>query len=141
MNREIENIVIHCSATKPSMEIGSREIRSWHLARGWKDIGYHFVIRRNGKIELGRSVAIRGAHVRGHNATSIGICYVGGIAENGDPEDNRTAEQIKSLEFLVSLLWAIWPDAEVLGHRDFPDVCKACPRFDVQDWLESFRSS
>lgn len=141
MNRTIENIVIHCSATKPNQDIGSKEIRSWHLANGWKDIGYHFVIRRNGKIELGRSLDVRGAHVRGHNAASIGVCYVGGVDENMNPEDNRTAEQLRSMELLVSLLWAMFPDADVLGHCDFPGVTKACPSFDVKTWLEAIRSS
>ena len=140
MTREIENIVIHCSATKPNVDIGSREIRSWHLDRGWKDIGYHFVIRRNGKIELGRRLDVPGAHVKGHNATSIGVCYVGGLDEAGRPTDNRTHRQFKSMEILVKVLWALFPDANVVGHNDFQGVTKACPCFDVSEWVEYITS-
>lgn len=140
MNRRIENIVIHCSATKPNQDVGSREIRSWHMAKGWQDIGYHFVVRRGGQIELGRRLDVTGAHVKYHNRTSVGVCYVGGIDEEGNPEDNRTDPQKKSLELLVRLLWAMYPDAEVLGHCDFPGVAKACPCFSVKDWLESLEA-
>lgn len=84
---------------------------------------------------------MRGAHARGHNATSIGVCYVGGVDEKMNPEDNRTAEQLRSMQLLVSLLWAMFPDADVLGHRDLPEVTKACPSFDVKTWLEAIRSS
>jgi N-acetyl-anhydromuramyl-L-alanine amidase AmpD len=138
MERKIEKIIIHCSATKPTQDVGSKEIRSWHMAKGWKDIGYHFVVRRDGKIELGRKLDVRGAHARGHNSTSIGVCYIGGVDENNKPEDNRTEQQLDSLEFLVSLLWAMFPDADVMGHCDLPEVTKACPCFDVKNWLESF---
>lgn len=120
------------------MDIGAKEIRSWHLRKGWQDIGYHFVVRRSGKIELGRSIDVAGAHARGFNATSIGICYVGGLNEKMEPEDNRTKAQNESLELLVSMLWAMFPDADVLGHRDLPKVTKACPCFEVSEWLESW---
>jgi len=135
--REITHIVIHCSATPPSMDIGADEIRRWHTEeRKWTDIGYHFVVRRNGTLEKGRPLDRPGAHVRGKNATSIGICYVGGVSESGKAEDNRTADQSRTLFAAVSSLTERWPDAEVLGHRDFPGVTKACPCFDVKQWYK-----
>lgn len=135
MQRQIEKIVIHCSATTPTMDIGANEIRSWHTAKGWRDIGYHFVVRLDGKIELGRMVSEVGAHVRGYNAKSIAICYVGGVDENRKPADTRTPEQKASLELLLRTCMRVWPGAEILGHRDFPGVTKACPSFDVRKWV------
>lgn len=133
--REINHIVIHCSATPPSMDIGVDEIRRWHTEeRGWKDIGYHFVVRRDGTLEEGRQIGRSGAHVRGYNADSIGVCYIGGISESGKAEDNRTADQSRVLFETVSSLKERFPNAEVLGHRDFPGVRKACPCFDVKQW-------
>ena len=135
--REIKYIVVHCSATPPSLDIGADEIRKWHTEeRGWKDIGYHFVIRRDGSVEKGREIGRSGAHVRGYNANSIGVCYVGGVSESGKAEDNRTADQSRVLFATVSSLKKRWPKAEVLGHRDFPDVRKACPCFDVKQWYK-----
>ena len=135
--REIKYIVVHCSATPPSLDIGADEIRKWHTEeRGWKDIGYHFVIRRDGSVEKGREIGRSGAHVRGYNANSIGVCYVGGVSESGKAEDNRTADQSRVLFATVSSLKKRWPEAEVLGHRDFPDVRKACPCFDVKQWYK-----
>lgn len=138
MNRNISEIVIHCSATPPSMDIGAREIRSWHLAKGWRDIGYHFVVRRDGKIELGRPLEQTGAHVRGFNANSIGICYVGGVNESGHATDTRTEAQNVSLELLVRTCMRVVPGARVQGHRDFPNVSKACPSFNVKAWVDGF---
>lgn len=135
--REIKHIVIHCSATPPSLDIGADEIRRWHTEeRGWKDIGYHFVVRRDGSLEKGREIGRSGAHVRGYNADSIGVAYVGGVSESGKAEDNRTADQSRVLFETVSSLKEKWPEAEVLGHRDFPGVKKACPCFDVKQWYK-----
>jgi len=133
--RNIKNIVVHCSATPPSMDIGADEIRKWHTEeRGWTDIGYHVVIRRDGTVEQGRPLDIAGAHVAGHNATSIGICYVGGVSESGQAEDNRTADQSRVLFETISSFKEQFPQAEVLGHRDFKRVKKSCPSFDVKQW-------
>lgn len=127
-----EYIIIHCAATKPSMDIGAKEIDRWHRARGFLSIGYHFVIRRNGTIETGRNLEEIGAHARGYNSTSVGICLVGGISESGKPENNFTQEQWKSLETLVKDLKTKYPDAEVIGHRDVAK--KDCPCFDAWAW-------
>ena len=133
--RRITKVIIHCAATKPSMDIGASEIKKWHLDRGWKDIGYHYVIRRNGDIENGIAVALAGSHTKGHNANSIGICLVGGINDKGEPESNFTKAQWATLERLVRILKVDFPHATVHGHREF--AAKACPSFDVQEWLKN----
>lgn len=139
MSRKIEHIVIHCAATKPEMDVDAARIKRWHLKKGWADIGYHFVIKRNGVVEQGRDrdrdgnvLEEVGAHARGYNRSSIGICWCGGYGG----EDNRTIEQQTSMETLVKLLHEIYPDAKILGHRDFAGVQKSCPSFDVYEWLE-----
>lgn len=127
-----KHIIIHCSATRPSMDIGVREIRQWHKRdNGWLDVGYHFVIKRDGSIEIGRQINQVGAHTKGFNSTSIGICLVGGVNEKMKPEDNFTPAQFAALKGLVASLKEQFPDAlSVKGHRDF-DPKKACPSFDV----------
>ena len=133
--RSITQIVIHASATPPGMDIGAEEIRGWHKQRGWSDIGYHAVIRRNGKVEDGRNIERAGAHVKGHNENSFGICLVGGTSSDASQaEFNFTRHQMASLVRLLDVLKNEFPDAEVLGHRDFPGVAKACPCFNVRAW-------
>lgn len=137
MMRPINEIIVHCADTYATMDdIGAAEIRQWHLDRGFDDIGYHYVIRRNGDVEPGRGVEVAGAHASGHNAASIGICLVGGKGEDGGAENNFTDDQFNALTLLLDdLLWQ-FPGAEVLGHRDLPGVTKACPSFDVKSWWE-----
>lgn len=136
IRRTTDFIVVHCSATKPSQDIGASEIRKWHVEEnGWSDIGYHEVIRRSGAIELGRPLHVSGAHVKGYNARSVGCCLVGGVGIDGTPEDNFTDEQFKSLRITLDYWKRIYPDATIQGHRDFPGVSKACPSFDVGAWL------
>ena len=130
--RDIDYIVIHCAATKPSMDVPIERVKKWHLDRGWSDIGYHYYITRDGKIHKGRDLSVIGAHVSGYNKNSIGICYEGGIDESGKPEDNRTDEQKKSLLKVVKILKFVFNNAAVQGHRDFPNVNKACPSFDAK---------
>jgi len=133
--RSTKYIVIHCSATRAIQDIGAKEIRSWHKAKGWRDIGYHYVIRRNGTVEKGRGVDDVGSHVQGYNAASVGICLVGGL--NNDtyaPEANYTPAQWSALKTLVAAMVKKYPGAKVLGHRDFPKVAKACPCFDAKPW-------
>jgi hypothetical protein len=130
--RDIDYIVIHCAATMPSMDVPIERVRKWHLQRGWSDIGYHYYITRDGEIHKGRKLSTIGAHVRGYNKNSIGICYEGGINESGEPEDNRTPEQKKSLLKVVEILKFVFSGAIAQGHRDFPNVNKACPSFDAK---------
>jgi N-acetylmuramoyl-L-alanine amidase len=134
--RHTDYIVIHCSATTANQDVGVREIDLWHRKRSFLCIGYHKVIRRNGTIEDGRDLDVIGAHVEGHNHNSIGICMAGGVDANdiAKAENNFTPEQWTSLESLVRELRVLYPTAEVLGHRDFPNVQKACPSFDAREW-------
>nr|DAF68342.1 MAG TPA: endodeoxyribonuclease I [Caudoviricetes sp.] len=133
--REVTNlIVIHCAATKPSMDIGLREIRQWHVQKGWLDVGYHYIIRRDGTVETGRPHDVVGAHVQGHNSESLGICMVGGIDDAGKPQDNFTDAQWVSLKSQVKAVTSMYPHAKIVGHRDL-DAGKACPSFSVSDWL------
>ena len=137
VRRTTDFIVVHCSATKPNQDIGASEIRKWHVEdNGWSDIGYHQVIRRNGAIELGRPLHVSGAHAKGFNARSVGVCLVGGIDNSGKAENNFTVEQMESLVVTLDYWRRIYPKAEVLGHRDLPGVAKACPSFDVRKWLD-----
>lgn len=129
-------IAVHCSATTPTMNIGKAEIDRWHRAKGWLCIGYHFVIRRDGTIEIGRPVDAIGSHVQNYNSVSVGICLVGGVDAKGKSEDNFTDDQYITLAKLLRELKAKYPNAKVQGHRDFPKVAKDCPCFDVQDWLD-----
>lgn len=139
---EIKFLVVHTSATRPSVDIDVIEIDRWHRARGWDGIGYHYVIRRDGWVELGRLPDVIGAHVKGFNHCSLGICLVGGLNEvTAEPQDNYTGRQKVRLEALLRYLKHAYPHAYILGHRDFPDVKKACPCFDVRDWLTRFDDS
>lgn len=138
--KETKFLFVHCSATAASQDIGVREINAWHLDRGIYSerglTGYHFVIRRNGLIELGRDLASIGAHVIGFNSASVGICLVGG-EEPGGPigEDNFNPEQFAALEQLVRALQLIYPTALVAPHSMV--AAKACPSFDLWAWQKA----
>jgi N-acetyl-anhydromuramyl-L-alanine amidase AmpD len=128
-----EYLVVHCSATKPSMDIGLREIKRWHVDdNGWRDVGYHYIIRRNGEVELGRSNRDTGAHAAGYNHKSISLCMVGGMAEDNSAENNFTAQQWTALLDLVKQIKVDYPEANVIGHNEISN--KECPSFDVQQW-------
>lgn len=139
IRKRTDFIAVHCSATRPSQDIGAADIRRWHVAKGWADIGYHFVIRRDGTIEHGRPLNVTGAHVEGFNNRSVGVCLVGGVKEDdiATPENNFTREQFAALKHVLDEVKAHYPDAVVQGHRDFPGVTKACPSFDVKAWLKA----
>jgi len=132
--RDLNRIIVHCSYTPPSMNIGAETIRDWHVnGNGWSDIGYHYVIRRNGEVELGRPIERAGAHVRGHNADSIGVCLVGGMTKDKTaPDCNFTKAQWFALAALLAKLEADYGVKTVYGHRDFSS--KDCPCFDVRAW-------
>ncbi len=142
MNKD--KLVIHCADTYTHMDIGAAEINQWHMDRGWTAIGYNFVIRRNGTLELGRDldndgdvIEETGAHAKGFNTTGIGVCLVGGRSLVDEPEPNFTGSQLTTLRSLVGTIRALIPGIEVLGHCDLPGVTKACPCFDVKKWVES----
>lgn len=130
--RKINAIVLHCSATTPSMDVPIETIRSWHLKRNFRDVGYHYYVRKDGSIEVGRPLDEPGAHVKGHNANTIGICYEGGLNEKRKPKDTMTDAQFHAINDLVEGLCLVLPEIDTfLGHRDYPKVAKACPCFDV----------
>jgi N-acetylmuramoyl-L-alanine amidase len=136
LNRPVSLLIIHCSATPPDMDIGAHEITKWHKDRGWSDIGYHGVIRRDGTYEDGRDINKVGAHVKGYNTGSIGICLVGGVDKNNDAEDNFTDAQYRTLSLVCRGAKAVIKDLTIHGHREF-DKGKECPSFSVQKWLKS----
>ena len=128
--RKIDLIIIHCSATAEGKDFRAADIDLWHRQQGWSGIGYHFVVRLDGTLELGRAIALAGAHCKGHNSNSIGVCYIGGLAADGKtPKDTRTLQQKKTLANLVRTLKHVFPGAVVRSHRDF--AAKACPCFDA----------
>ena len=126
-------IVVHASATPPDMQIGAADIDNWHKSNGWSGIGYHAVIRRNGTLEFGRHFDDIGAHVRGHNSKSVGVCLAGGVDENNQPDNNFTPEQFRTLRKVLEMLECAYPGAIIVGHRDLYEY-KDCPCFDVADW-------
>jgi N-acetylmuramoyl-L-alanine amidase len=134
--RNIKHIVIHCSATREGRDYTIDQIRGWHLDRGWRDIGYHALIYRNGEVHQGRKDEEIGAGVKGNNKHSIHICYVGGVESekrNGKwiPKDTRTQEQKEALIDLCHYYKNLHPQAKILGHKDFIGVTKSCPCFDA----------
>lgn len=147
--KEVKYLVVHCSATPASRDIGAAEIRTMHRRQGWRDIGYHYVIRRDGRVEKGRPDNEPGAHVQGYNSVSLGICMVGGVKPDMTAECNFTEAQFASLTKLLAELHTAHPNARVCGHRDLsPDRngdgkvtpgewVKACPTFDAGHFFAS----
>jgi len=152
--KSTKHIVLHCSATRANQPIDAKTIKGWHTTpvakggRGWSDIGYHYVIKRDGKLEAGRRPDTSvGSHVAGYNSSTLGICLVGGLSNaTGKPENNFTPEQWATLKGLVIELSGRFKKATILGHRDLsPDKdgdgvvephewLKMCPCFDAKDW-------
>lgn len=130
--RKISEIIIHCSATPEGRDYTVADIDRWHRARGWSCCGYHFVIYRDGSIHEGRPIAQIGAHCKGHNAQSIGICYIGGVAADGHtPKDTRTPQQKSALRTLVAQLQESFPESTLHGHYEFAN--RVCPSFKMED--------
>lgn len=139
--KQVDYIVIHSAATPETMDIGVEDIRRWHRQKGWLEVGYHKVIRRDGTVEDGRALNVPGAHARGFNHRSVGICLAGGVeSDKKTPECNFTHAQWDALGELVADLkdHDMFPNAEVVGHRDLPKVNKACPCFDVASWWDAY---
>jgi N-acetylmuramoyl-L-alanine amidase len=128
-------LVIHCTQTPDTMDIGADEIKKWHKNRGFDTIGYHFVIRRDGTIESGRDINFVGAHAVAVNGTSIGIALVGGGTKDMGWENNFTEKQFESLKTLVMKLKSDFRIKKIIGHYQVDDK-KECPSFDVPKWLE-----
>lgn len=149
--RKIDSIIVHCSATKVGQDFTAANVDRWHRERGFNGIGYHYIIRLDGKIEKGRDVSLPGAHCKGWNERSIGICYIGGVDKNGHPMDTRTNAQKRVLYQLIMDLQKEYGILQVLGHRDTsPDLngdgviepceyMKACPCFSMKEFMMSGR--
>lgn len=129
--RHIKYIVVHCSATVQNATVDSIK-KYWREQLGWKAPGYHYIIKADGEIvELLPEEKVSNG-VAGYNSNAINVCYIGGIAENGTPVDNRTLQQKVALQFLLEAIKERYPKAIIQGHRDFPNVQKACPSFDAR---------
>ena len=129
--RNITKIIVHCSATPEGKNFTVKQIDACHRQRGFNGIGYHFVIYLDGSVHVGRALAKAGAHCKGYNAHSVGVCYIGGVATDGKtPKDTRTDAQKASLVKLITELRQQFPNASVHGHREFAN--KACPCFDAR---------
>ena len=129
-------IVVHCADTYADMDIGFTEIDRWHRQRGFNMCGYHGIIRRDGKFESGRELSAQGAHVKGYNHRSVGICMVGGKARaGGGTEDNFTVEQYVTLRRTLANWIRVYPHASVVGHNDL--AARGCPSFDVGKWMNT----
>lgn len=129
--RTLNEIIVHCSGTFPNYKYGAKQIDIYHRQKGWDGIGYHFVVKLSGEIEIGRPIDKVGAHCHGRNKSSIGICYVGGLDVNFKPADTRSAAQKGALKTLILRLLEQYPSiSKVSGHNQYAN--KACPCFDAQ---------
>lgn len=131
--QSVRFLVLHCSATRCDRDYSVQQMLRDHKARGFKGIGYHFYVRRDGTLTQHRTLLEVGAHARPYNRCSIGICYEGGLDSEGHPKDTRTPAQTKQLDALLYRLHKLFPQAEIAGHRDLPGTTpKECPCLDTQ---------
>lgn len=148
--RWINKIIVHCTANKATSKITMADLRKAHRTRGFRDVGYHYVVFPDGRIEQGRQERLIGAHCQGQNYHSIGVAYVGGLDAQGNPADTRTPEQKESLYILLSNLSAKyhcpiyghrdflrWNDKNQNGRRDLGECLKDCPCFDAREEYKS----
>lgn len=135
--REIKFIVVHCTATQPDTEIENIQ-NYWKEKLGWKNPGYHYIIKRNGEIVNLQSEKLIANGVAGNNQHSIHISFIGGVDKDNVPVDNRTDAQKHAMFNKLIALSEKYPQAMILGHRDFPGVKKMCPSFNVKEWLKNY---
>lgn len=129
-----DKIIVHCSYTKPHMKWGAEEIHKIHVdENGWSAIGYHYIIKRSGQVDRGRPHEAIGAHCRGENQHSVGICLIGGMSPDGAPEFNYTKDQMVSLNAKIAELRMEYPEATIHGHREFSS--KECPCFSIEAYF------
>jgi N-acetylmuramoyl-L-alanine amidase len=131
--REINKIILHCSATPEGRDVKAKTIKKWHTEKGWSDVGYHYIIELDGSLKTGRPIDRIGAHCKGHNNNSIGVCYVGGVDANMKAKNTLNEAQRKTLVILLAYLKLIY-EASIHGHNEFSS--KACPSFDVKDFIK-----
>ena len=136
--RDINKIILHCSATSEGKDFDVNDIKEWHLQRGFTDVGYHYIIKLNGEIQEGRDIRTIGAHCKGQNYGSIGICYVGGLDSEGKGKDTRTKEQKESLFNLIDELMIAYDLTidDVYCHYQFAK--KLCPCFKIEDFKNEY---
>lgn len=136
----IRFLVLHCSATRRNQDYSVEQLRKDHKKRGFRDVGYHFYVRKDGTLTQHRMLMEVGAHARPYNRCSIGICYEGGLDEQGKPCNTLTAAQDARISDLLTVLHHLFPKAEIVGHRDLPGTTpKDCPCFDAHSlfgWIE-----
>lgn len=144
LNTKISDVTVHCSATPPDMAVDVRVISGMHALRGFISpgpgepiCGYHWVIHRDGTIEKGRSEQFVGAHVEGHNTGNLGVCLAGGVDKKNNPQNNYTDDQWLSLVVVLKDMQSRHGHVTIRGHKDWPQVAKACPCFDVSAWLKT----
>tara|TARA_Y100000401_G_scaffold117424_2_gene126196 strand:+ start:17018 stop:17440 length:423 start_codon:yes stop_codon:yes gene_type:complete len=127
--KETDHIVIHCAATPDDRDVTAADIKRWHVEdNGWDDIGYHFVIRRNGLVEAGRDIKMSGAHARAVNGRSVGICLIG--------TREFDIRQWNALKDTIIMLLKLYPDSKVIGHSDVEPAKPHCPGFNVANWFK-----
>ncbi|MBL7932320.1 MAG: N-acetylmuramoyl-L-alanine amidase [Bacteroidia bacterium] len=137
--REVKFIVIHCTATQPETSIESIQ-KYWKEVKGWKDVpGYHYIIKASGEVIKLLDESKNSYGVYAHNNECISISYIGGIDKTGKPKDTRTRKQEIAMFNLIVSITNRYPGAKIVGHRDFPEVKKACPSFDVKSWLANYK--
>lgn len=129
--RKIENIIIHCTATRPDADVDIDHVRTWHVkGNGWRDVGYHYLIKLDGTVQHGRHISKTGAGVKGHNSHSVHIAYVGGCDDDLKPKNTLNADQRAALYQLTTSIVRVLGPLDVIGHNDLTDE-KACPSFKV----------
>ena len=142
--RKINSVVLHCSASDYHKNYDALDIDQWHKDRWGSGCGYHYIILQDGTIQKGRWLDYPGAHVKGHNKYSIGICYIGGVDENNEVVyDNETKEQKRSIIVLIDLLCSMYnlnSETQVKGHNEFPNVHKECPCLDMNEIRNSLQN-
>ena len=129
INSKIRFLVVHCSDTENNKDISALDIHKMHLSFGWDGIGYHKIICRSGKIENGRPEYWIGAHVKGYNEISLGVCLIG--------RDRFTNQQFSSLEKVLRSWKLLYPETDIVGHCSFRNTDKTCPNFDIENWCKN----
>ena len=129
LKHKISLLIVHCSDTPNNQNLSAMDIHKMHLSFGWDGIGYHKIIKRSGKIENGRPEYWVGAHVKGKNDISLGVCLIG--------RDAFTKNQFKSLDRILKKWKEKYPNSKIVGHRDTGNTKKTCPNFDVISWSKN----
>ena len=135
--RTIDHIIIHCSATREGSSLSVEELEKIHRRRGFRGIGYHYYIRRDGTVTNTRPLEVIGAHCKGNNAHSVGICYEGGLDARGNPKDTRTPEQRSAMHLLVAqLLKRFKNNVCICGHRDLSPDLNGDGVIEPEEWVK-----